>query len=315
MFSKKNENASKNPLLFTNLTSLAIFGLWPFQSEEFLNKKYLRYIHFAIGLIVYCLFFAFLITEYIELYYVWGNLEDMTTNMSVSCLYTVGVVKIYSFYGHRNKLKYLIGKVSNIETNILKYQSIRLKTILYEYIKSARRITYFFWTLTFCTILVFFVIPPIEYRFSSTYRIVFENGTEFWSYQRPMIFSSWFPFDKYAFPNYLIAYMYQVFMGSVGASYQAIWDMFIVAMMIHSIGQLRILRSIMEDLTKDDMPVDKVSDWSMNQNKDLKRMWDNIKHKRLVDCVNHHRYIIRFVFFLFDTIFIIRLLIRYDFSF
>lgn len=292
-----------NYLLKKNLASLAIFGLWPFQSPKFLENQKLRSYHYVFGLSLYCAFFLFLITEYVELFNVWGNLEDMTTNMSVSCLYTVGIMKIYSLFGKRQTFKDLIFGISKVESNIAHYQSVEINSIMAAYVRRSRRVTYFFWTLTSCTILVFFVIPLVEYQFSSTYHMVYDNGTEYWSYVRPMIFSSWFPFDKYSTLNYFLAYFYQVLMGIVGAAYQAIWDTFIVSMMIHSIGQLQILQYTIENITNVDVngvrqndtePTDQARKSFEEQEADLKRLED-LKHSRFIDCINHHRYILKYV--------------------
>lgn len=290
-----------NYLLRKNLASLALFGLWPFQSSKFLKNQKLRSYHYVFGLLLYCAFFLFLITEYVELFNVWGNLEDMTTNMSVSCLYTVGIVKIYSLFGKRQTFKCLIFGISNVESNIAHHQSEETKLILASYVRRSRRVTYFFWTLTSCTILVFFVIPLVEYQFSSIYHRVYDNGTEYWSYVRPMIFSSWFPFDKYSTVNYSLAYLYHILMGTVGAAYQAIWDTFIVSMMIHSIGQLQILQYTIENMTNVDIKeVTRRKDSKLlnnaknfeEQEADLRRLED-LKRVRFIDCINHHRYILK----------------------
>ncbi|XP_077294863.1 uncharacterized protein LOC143917252 [Arctopsyche grandis] len=304
----ESNNGLKNPCLCANLTSLAMFGLWPFQSEKFLNSKILRKVHFAFGLFAYCVNWLFLASQYIDLYKIWGNLENMTTNISVTSLTTIGVVKIFTFYGYRNKLDSLITEISRVEVNIIKNQCSGVKSLLYEYVKTARRVTYFFWTLTFCTILVFFIIPPIEYKLSSTYHKTYSNGSEYWTYERPMIFSTWFPFDKYSIPNYYIAYLIHILFGLLGASYHAIWDMFVISMMVHFIGQLRILqRNLAEttnvaeldpELIRNDVKVgheDKfLTDLNQDKTIDSREVWDVIKHKRLVDCVNHHRYILKY---------------------
>lgn len=309
----ESDNGLKNPSLCVNLTSLAVFGLWPFQSKKFLNSKTLRKIHFTLGLIAYCVNWLFLASQYIDLYKVWGNLENMTTNISVTSLTTIGVIKIFTFYGYRKKLDELVTEISRVEVNIIKNQCSRVKSLLYKYVKTARRVTYFFWTLTFCTILVFFIIPPIEYKLSSTYHKTYSNGSEYWTYERPMIFSTWFPFDKYSLPNYYIAYLIQIIFGLLGASYHAIWDMFVVTMMVHFIGQLRILQKNLAETTNE-AKLEHKNKFHTDFNKDKaiasQEVWDAIKHKRLVDCVNHHRYIlkynilhtIRFTFFAFDHI-------------
>lgn len=231
-----------------------------------------------------------------ELANVWGDLENMTTNMSVSCLYTVGVMKIYAFFGHRDKFKKLIGGISNMEKFIVVSEDEDIKTAFRAYVQRAQFVTNFFCSLTIGTIIVFFAVPPVEYTFSSVYHRVYDNGTEFWSYERPMIFSSWFPFDKYAKTNYLIAYLYHVLMGIIGSAYQAIWDTFIVTMMLHSIGQLQILQINVKNMTSfhEKNKIKKFSDdASLNQILE-DRYKDKKMYERLVNCVYHHRYISKY---------------------
>lgn len=261
-----------------NLTSLAVMGLWSFESEKFPKNKLIQFIHSFSGVLLYCFCTLLSVSQVIQLFLSWGNLEEMTTNLSVTCLGLLSVSKVYTLYRYKNKLKQLIRNISNTELDLLNCRNDSIKKELYDYIKRARKLTYFFWTVTCGTISVFIIIPPIEYKYSSIYHKFHENGTEYWTRERPMIFSSWFPFDKYEYSNYLIAYAFHTFTGLIGAAYHAIWDMFIVSMMIHSIGQLKILQ----------LNLDNVSKCGLDENPIFS---DRIKHRKLVDCVNHHRYI------------------------
>lgn len=101
------------------------------------------------------------------------------------------------------------------------------------------------------------------------------------------MFSSWFPFDKYA-PGYFEGvYASQVLAGCIGAYYAGVSDMLIVALMIFSIGQFRMLQCAIKDLhiltdadQREFQSVDDVLD-----------VWDKI-----VDAVKHHCRIIEYVF-------------------
>ncbi|XP_077294865.1 uncharacterized protein LOC143917257 [Arctopsyche grandis] len=298
-----SENEAKNPLLCVNITSLALWGLLPFQNEKFLKNKRLRRLHFVLGFMTFMIFIIFVITQYIELFYVWGNIGKMTTIMTVSCLYTVTILKIYTLYGNRKKIYSLIEDVSKVEISIIKYQNSELQDILRGYIKMARRASYVFWTATVITALAFFTIPLLEYRLSSTYHRIYDNGTEYWSYVRPMVFSSWLPFDQYAYPNHMFVYIFHVAIGSIGGGFTSCWDMFVISMIVHSIGQLRILTRNLIEITKRDVELDEeLCSKMMNDGKfkvtskpeAIRKMWENIQHKRLVDCINHHRHIRRY---------------------
>lgn len=129
-------------------------------------------------------------------------------NMMITFLTTLGIFKIYAFFGHRTKLKKLVHEISLIENRILLSQCDKNKTILAMYVKRARRVIYSFWILTGFTVGVFIIIPPFEYVLSSTYHNYLDNGFEYWSYTKPMIFSSWFPFDKHAYPNFVNAFFF-----------------------------------------------------------------------------------------------------------
>lgn len=266
-----------DPLLFRNLKALNIIGMWPPKDPKF-AKIYKVY-----SLILYIWFTTFTTSQLIEIGYIYNDFKELTANTGVSLLYSVVVAKVYIVIFKKEHVISLVNTIRETEHKILQTTNVKLKNVVRDYILQNWTVTWQFWMLAFSTILLFFIRPPLDYLLIGPQPILFPNGTETGKLKYPLVFSSWFPFNKYNGPLYYLALVFQTVSGTIGASYVGIWDTFIVALMIFAIGQFRVLQCLLQDLypTGDEMSSEGTDEISVN--------------KRFVECVKHHQLVIKYV--------------------
>lgn len=234
-----------NPLLFRNLKALQIIGMWPPESRK------LQFFYQIYSKIIFIWFVFFTTSQFIEIYFVYTDFKELTSNAGVSLLYAVAIAKVYIILFKKQKIKDLVEEIRESEVEILNGKDVKTKQILKEYILQNWGVTKKFWLLTFWTILGFFVSPTLESILIKPQEILLKNGTGSGRFKRPLVFSSYFPFDKYQDIWYELAYGLQTISGTIGASYLGIWDTFIVALMIYAIGQFRILQHSLKHICYD----------------------------------------------------------------
>lgn len=265
----------KTFLLKRNLRALSIIGLWPPK-----NKKY-AFLYKIYAKCVFLWFIIFTATQFIEMKYVYADFRELTSNAGVSLLYTVGIAKVYIVMFRKQYVDALVNKINETEIEIMSTITVNeddqaLKQILKKYIKQNWGVTKKFWMLTFWTITGFFISPSVEAMLIRPQEILYSNGSSTGRFKKPLVFSSWFPFDKYATMNhYLFAYALQTISGTIGASYLAIWDTFIVALMIFATGQFRVLHHYLRNIY------------------DLKRHTVDQLNRKFISCIKHHNMIIK----------------------
>lgn len=275
----------KNPLLFRNLAAMKILGLWP------PNNKKLLFFYNIYSKFVFTWFICFTTSQYVEMKYIYNDFKELTSNAGVSLLYSVGIAKVYIILFQKQRFVSLVTTIRTTELEILDSKDEKLNQILKEYFLQNWSVSKKFWLLTFWTIMGFFVSPSIEKLLLPPQEILYANGTATGRFKKPLIFSSWFPFDKYRdTKNYMLAYGLQTISGTIGASYLAIWDTFIVALMIFAIGQFRILQYYFRNIYPYDYDYNNASDCSINSQSDIivKETTYNF-----VKCVKHHNMIIQ----------------------
>lgn len=255
----------ENPLLFRNLKALQIVGMWPPKSNR------LKPIYHVYSRLVFVWFVCFTTSQFVEIYFVHSDFKELTSNAGVSLLYAVAIAKVYLVLFKRPRIKKLVEIIRESELAIMQSDQTTTKKILRDYILQNWGVTKKFWLLTFWTILGFFISPTLEAFLIGPQEIFLKNGTGSGRFRRPLVFSSYFPFDKYTNGHYQLAYGLQTISGTIGASYLGIWDTFIVALMIYAIGQFRILQH------------------------SLKTLDPTLADDSFVSCIKHHCKIIKYV--------------------
>lgn len=258
----------KDPLLHRNIKALKIIGMWPPENNR---NNILFHIY---SKFIFVWFVCFTTSQFIEIRYVYHNFKELTANAGVSLLYTVGISKVYIVLFKRKEVSYLVNEIRVTEQKILRGRDVQINKLLQEYILQNWDVTRKFWMLTYFTILGFFTSPRIEALLTQPEEIILRNGTATGIFKKPLVFSSWFPFDKYSSEYYYLAYALQTISGMIGASYLGIWDTFIVALIIYAIGQVRILQLTLRNLYSAELEEEEINE-------------------RFVACVVHHCKIIR----------------------
>ncbi|CAH2095497.1 unnamed protein product [Euphydryas editha] len=218
----------KYPLLGPNIRGLYWFGLW--QCGNKYRDSVFKFLHFCSLL--------FVVSEFVELYFMRNDLMKVLFNISVTALSLVSISKTMFFISYLSQWKNLVENISREEISALKDKEPRVIDLMRRYRRYSRIITYLFWSVILLTNVVTILSPFLKYLTTSTYREMIKNGTE----PYPQILSSWFPFDKTKIPGYLAAVAVHVTMTTQGAGVVAVYDTNAVAIMSFLKGQMQILR-------------------------------------------------------------------------
>ncbi|KAJ8732410.1 hypothetical protein PYW07_015009 [Mythimna separata] len=180
----------------------------------------------------------FVITQYMELYVIRSDLDLVLTNMKISMLSVVCIVKVNSFIFWQKYWREVLDYVTEAD----KFERLSgdpIKTMIVDtYTKYCRRLSYFYWAIVFTTFWTTTGTPLMTYLSSFTFRENMRNGTE----PFPHIFSSWMPFDKYHSPGCWITVVWHVLLCAYGAAVMAAYDTCIVVIMVFFGGKLDLLR-------------------------------------------------------------------------
>ncbi|XP_050679345.1 uncharacterized protein LOC126975469 [Leptidea sinapis] len=222
------ENKS-HPLLGPTLWGLQSWGIW--QPRKGLFTKIYNIIHFVAIL--------FVLSQYVELWFIRSNLEMAMRNVSVSMLSTVCVVKAITFIIWQKYWRAIINFVSNTEKNQMARRDFVTNKIIKRYTSYCRKITLLYWVLTFATVLTVILAPLASFLSSSEYRNNVRNGF----LPHPEIMSSWAPFDKTHGYGYWVLVIEHVFICFYGGGIVANYDTNAVVLMSFFKGQLEILKT------------------------------------------------------------------------
>uniref|UniRef100_A0AB39A320 Odorant receptor n=1 Tax=Loxostege sticticalis TaxID=481309 RepID=A0AB39A320_LOXSC len=179
----------------------------------------------------------FVFTQYIELYIIRSNLDLVLTNLRISMLSIICIVKANTFVFWQTKWKDVIDYLTEADRFERESNDPQRKIIIDKYTNYSRRVTYNYWILVFITFLTTTGSPFIHFA-SAVYRESIRNGTEIF----PHIFSSWVPIDKYHPPGNYITVVWHISVCAYGAMIMASYDTSIMVIMVFFGGKLDVLR-------------------------------------------------------------------------
>lgn len=180
----------------------------------------------------------FVVTQYMELYVIRSNLDLVLTNLKISMLSAVCIIKVNSFVLWQTSWREVLEYVTAADKFERQNQDPVKSTIINSYTRYCRRLTYFYWSLVFTTFLTTTLMPLMRYVSSTSFRENMRNGTE----EFPHIFSSWMPFDKNHSPGCWITVVWHATSCAYGATVMAAYDTSIVVIMVFFGGKLDLLR-------------------------------------------------------------------------
>ncbi|KAJ0172114.1 hypothetical protein K1T71_012087 [Dendrolimus kikuchii] len=210
-----------NPLLGPTLKGLQIWGLWK-------PKWTHNLIHLSA--------FIFVIMQYIELWIIRSNLELALRNLSVTMLSTVCVVKASTFVFWQKPWAEVIQYVTGLEKNQISKKDQNTNSIIAEYTKYSRKVTYFYWGLVAATVVTVILAPLFSFMAGSN-RTLIRNGSMSYS----EIMSSWMPFNRTRGIGYWSTAIVHVLICFYGGGVVANFDSNVIVLMFFFVGQLKLI--------------------------------------------------------------------------
>ncbi|XP_050355203.1 uncharacterized protein LOC126776599 [Nymphalis io] len=253
-----------HPFLGPTLWGLQKWGMW--QPNKGMSHIIYNIIHF--------LAITFVMTQYVELWYIRSDLEMALRNLSVTMLSTVCVVKAGSFIAWQKHWKYIFDYVSMLEKVQRNKRDDTMNKIIKKYTGYSRSVTYFYWCLVTVTVFTVILAPLVIYLSSIKRREEIRHGTAAY----PEIMSSWAPFDKTRGVGYWVLVLIHSLICFYGGGIVANYDSNAVVLITFFSGQLEILKSNCERLFGDG----------------LERISYVEAVRRIRDCHNHHVQLIKY---------------------
>lgn len=212
------------PLLGPTLWGLKKWRIWQPNPSTFTNT-------------IHVLGTLFVVSQYVELWLIRSDIELALRNLSVTMLSTICVIKAISFICWQKQWKEVVTYVSNLEKLQLQKNDEVTNTIIKEYTKYSRRVTYLYWCLVTATVITVVLAPLVGFLSSQEYRDLIRDGLK----PYPEILSSWFPFDRSRGFGYWLSVLEHCGICVYGGGVVANYDSNAVVLMSFFAAQLKLL--------------------------------------------------------------------------
>nr|UTN00907.1 odorant receptor [Semanotus bifasciatus] len=217
----------------------ALLGVWPFIFENNRMMKRLYNIYANFTFIYYLLF---IVSAYVELFVLLladeKRVQEIVGNLCITLLYSITIMRVYAI--KTKNVKDLIREVINVEDVIYKCEDEAVIDIYKECVHDSHISNYIFLANISVETLFYFLHPLYLGEM-----VRFDKATNQTKIVRGLPLSSWFPFDKQE--HYTLSYLWQIFDGTVGASYVMYTDIFTFSLIIFPIGQIKVLMHILRN--------------------------------------------------------------------
>ncbi|KAJ2937806.1 hypothetical protein O0L34_g18587 [Tuta absoluta] len=225
---KKLENP-KRPLLGPNVHALQFWGL-------LLPKNmFKRYFYLSMHVLVT----IFTFTEYVDIYFIKNDMNLVLNNVKITILATMSVVKVTTFLSWQEKWISIIEYVTRADLEQRNATDDKTKNqVITDYTKYCRKITYFYWSLMYTTVVIVVFTPIFKWYLSESYRVNVINGTEPYT----QVVSSYVPWDKDTITGYLYASIFQTYAATYGGGWITSFDTNAMVIMVFFRGELEMLR-------------------------------------------------------------------------
>lgn len=181
----------------------------------------------------------FVISQFMELYTIRSNLDLVITNLKISMLSIVCVVKANTSVLWQKNWHEVIDYVTVADKEERDDVDRTRAQILESYTKYCRKITYLYWFLVFTTFLTVTTTPLLKYLTEMYFetQTAPEDIEEFYH-----IFSSWMPFEKNHGIGSWITVMWHTTICAYGATIVAAFDVTAMVIMVFFGGKLDLTR-------------------------------------------------------------------------
>nr|QZH55119.1 odorant receptor 23 [Achelura yunnanensis] len=252
---------SKHPLLGPNVKAFYFFGF--LQCNNTFRNIFYKFWYIS-G-------FLYVITLWIELWFLRSDLNKALENLSISTLAIMSTTKGVTTILWQNYWKKMVENISKQEIKQLNERDKVTTNLMKKYKKYSRIITYFYWFLVSTTISMVISSPFLRYVFLKSHYNEVTNITV----QYPEIVSSWYPFDKTNIVIHSVKCLIDAMMLVQGATIIATYDTTVIVIMVFLKGQMKILRENCKTMFREkDTP-------------------NHVVINRVKECYEHHQFLMR----------------------
>ncbi|XP_032521987.1 odorant receptor 4-like [Danaus plexippus] len=218
----------KRPLLGPTIKWLKLYGLILPRTRK--GKMIYLSILTVMGL--------FIISEYVDMIIMRNDVNHLLLNFKYSMLSSVNVIKVITMYAWHKHWMGIFKFTTRVDIERRNSPDPIYRETVRKYTKYCRIITYIYWFLGYCTVIMIVVQPAAKYLLSSTYRQNVKDGTE----KFLEVVNSWTPFDKTTMSGYLISNIIQGVASLYSGGWITSYDTNAFVLMIFFRGELELLR-------------------------------------------------------------------------
>ncbi|XP_053681693.1 odorant receptor 56a [Sabethes cyaneus] len=226
----QEDETFENPLLQWMLTGLKFYGIVLNKSQRWKTLNQVRGVWFTASLL------AFNVTQYVDLYQVWGNVGAMTANASTTLLFSTTIIRLFHFYWNRTRFNDAIRQADEGTQQILQKANTDQRLILADNVKYIKRLTAVFWICALVTANSMCVYSLIQYF-----------GAQSKELAKVTILRSWYPAEN-AMEHFAAIYCIQLYIMYVGQLIVPCWHVFMVSLMVYVRMALMVLNYKLEHL-------------------------------------------------------------------
>jgi hypothetical protein len=233
-----NEDHVMNNVLVVNLKLLKLVGLWqgniaslkfPWAIKLFIFYRWalliIMYLHTA--------------TEYLDIVFTWGDLENLAASGSVTLIYTSCIMKQTVFLLYEKRLQDLVQSLRNgYLAKSLRWTKQHFK-ILNTADDRAQAASWRYYYLCIGTIISFFITAILSSYGATLGLEEFSPGNQT---VKSLVFKAWFPFDIQQSGYFEIAFCFQIITCTMGPAINVGMDTLLVSVIINCCGEFKVLK-------------------------------------------------------------------------
>ncbi|XP_062536956.1 odorant receptor 56a-like [Armigeres subalbatus] len=273
----QEDNVYSNPLLRLTITGLKYYGILLYKSQPWKKLHCFRGVFFTASML------AFNITQYVNLYQVWGDIAEMTANAATTLLFTTTIVRVLHFYWNRTRFNNAIKTADEGIMTLLRSGSVPEQAVIWENVKYMNRLTAVFWACALITANSMCVYSLIQYQNLKSMDL--SNSTN--SFDSPTILRSWYPTDN-VLDSFAIIYCIQLYIMYVGQLIVPCWHVFMVSLMMYAKASLMSLNL---KLTR----LDHYEISEMQSGCQKKGCQHSLRRQLIVECVQQQHQVYKFI--------------------
>ncbi|XP_029717479.2 odorant receptor 56a-like [Aedes albopictus] len=226
----QEDDVYDNPLLRLTINGLKYYGILLYKSQPFKKLNCFRGVCFTASML------AFNVTQYVNLYQVWGDISQMTANAATTLLFTTTIVRILHFYWNRARFNNAIKVADEGVQHLLRFGNAPEKAIFWDNVRYMNRLTAAFWICALVTANTMCVYSLVQYHSLKSMEPF--NSTK--PFDPPTILRSWYPTDN-IMESFTTIYLIQLYIMYVGQLIVPCWHVFMVSLMLYARTSLMIL--------------------------------------------------------------------------